>query len=533
MNKAYRTLAVLLGIVLFTATSCFDDLNVVPVDEDYNTSEAVYRDPASYRQVLAKLYAGLAVTGQQGPAGQGDIVGIDEGFSSYLRNLWNMQELPTEEAICAWNDQGIPELNRTFFDSNNPLIAGMYARIYFQIPLTNEYIRETTDEKLDFREIPADIQADVRIFRAEARFLRALSYWHGLDMFRNIPFIEEARGVGAYFPEQATPQEIFTYIESELKAIESILVAPGQNEYGRADQAAAWMLLAKLYLNAEVYIGESRVDESLEYIKKVIDSGAFSLEPKYEHLFMADNHNSNEIIFPVTFDGINTRTWGGMTFLINSSNGGSMVPADRGVNGAWGGNRVTSGLVMKFDTSAANTDERAMFYTDGQSLAINNPRNFVEGWAITKYSNIDQAGNPGSDNTHPDTDFPMFRLADAYLMYAEAVLRGAAGGDQATALGYINALRQRANANSITAGDMTLDFILDERARELYWECHRRTDLIRFGKFTTGDYVWPHKGNDAQNNYPEGRAIDEKFRIMPIPSSDLAANPTLVQNPNY
>jgi hypothetical protein len=177
-------------------------------------------------------------------------------------------------------------------------------------------------------------------------------------------------------------------------------------------------------------------------------------------------------------------------------------------------------------------DHRALFFTDGQSLEINDIGDFTNGWAITKWKNLKRDGTPGSDLTHVDTDFPMFRLADAYLMYAEAVLRGATNGDMNNALTYVNEVRKRAfggeTSGNISASELTLDFILDERARELYWEGHRRTDLIRFGKFTGDSYVWPWKGK-----VPDGTATDAHFNLFPIPASDLGANPTLKQNPGY
>lgn len=149
---------------------------------------------------------------------------------------------------------------------------------------------------------------------------------------------------------------------------------------------------------------------------------------------------------------------------------------------------------------------------------------------MVKFKNVDVNGNAGSDPTgdFPDTDFPMFRLADVYLMYAEAVLRGGQGGSVTQATDYINILRSRAYGNSngnISTAQLTLDFILDERARELYWEGHRRTDLIRFGKFTGGAYLWPWKGGIQQ-----GTATESYKDLYPIPSTDLIANPTLNQN---
>ena len=124
----------------------------------------------------------------------------------------------------------------------------------------------------------------------------------------------------------------------------------------------------------------------------------------------------------------------------------------------------------------------------------------------------------------------MFRLADVYLMYAEAVLRGG-GGSTATALGYVNEIRARAYdgpSGNIDQNTLDLDFILDERARELLWECHRRTDLVRFGKFANTDYLWQWKGG-----VKDGAAVSDNYNVYPIPSNDLGANPNLVQNAGY
>lgn len=731
MKSTYKyLLLIFLGVAVLT-TSCLKDLDTIPLDPDVITSAIVYDDPASYKKVLAKLYAGLAVSGQQGPDGQPDISGIDEGFSTYLRQYWKAQELSTDEAVIAWNDGNIHDYHQQDWDANNEFVTAMYNRIFYQITLCNEFIRETTDEKLVARNVPTDIQNEVSVFRAEARFLRALSYWHALDMFRNVPFVTEEDEVGAFFPTQTNAQDLFLYIEAELKDIENTLVAAKQNEYGRVDQAAAWMLLAKAYLNAEVHIGQAKYTECLTYCQKVIDAG-FSLQPEYAHLFVADNHISPEIIFPIAFDGVNTRTWGGMTFVVHAAVGGNMDPAAFGIDGGWGGTRTTSALVNKFPatsggsalvtpnegnsatypsiytpgghqgwdpaTAAAinsvandgtyegyqwfptgnefkftlfqdwtvdwgddngdgtlevgganivipndgfykinvdttnltytltstkwgligsatadgwnsdqdmtydatenawvistnlvageakfranddwainlgddNTDgiltdgganitipadgnyliklfidkpdytysieqpsfdTRAMFHTDGQNLEIADITQFTEGYAITKFKNVTATGGAPSDLTFIDTDFPLFRLADVYLMYAEAVLRGGSGGDISTALGYVNQVRERAyqdQSGNLTQSELTLEFLLDERARELYWECHRRTDLVRFGQFTNGTYLWPWKGGVA-----EGQVADEFYDVFPIPASDIGANPNLTQNTGY
>ncbi|MBU6340982.1 MAG: RagB/SusD family nutrient uptake outer membrane protein [Bacteroidetes bacterium] len=731
-RKSFKLSALLLlGFAMF-AVSCFKDLDTVPLDKNTITSATVYEDPNAYKQVLAKLYAGLALSGQQGPAGLPDISGIDEGFSTYLRQYWKAQELPTEEAVIAWNDGTIQDFHQQDWDANSEFITAMYNRIFYQISLCNEFIRETTSEKLDSRNVDAALRAEITHFRAEARFLRALSYFHALDLFRSVPFVTENDVVGSFFPRQASASELFSYIESECKAIDADLVNARQNEYGRADKAAAWTLLAKLYLNAKVYVGRELYSDCITYCKKTIDAG-YQLEPKYQNLFLADNNKAQGIIFPVLFDGLHGQTYGGTTFMCHAQVGGSMSPADFGLDGGWGGTRVTSALVEKFPAIGGSTvvapndgntsypllyvpgsyqstawtpsdattvlasanadgkfegylyfpaatqfkfttgpswdvnygdtgadgkldsggdninitdagfykinvdinaltytlkktdwgligsatpdgwnsdqnmsydpsdrswnitlnltagevkfranddwglnygdnggdalleegganiaipsnglyaiklfldkpdytysisrpavDSRAMFYTNGQSLEISDISQFKDGYAVTKYKNITSTGQPGSNPTFVDIDFPLFRIEDVYLMYAEAVLRGGTGGSATDALAYVNAIRTRAyngTAGNIAQSDLTLDFILDERARELYWECHRRTDLVRFGRFTQTNYVWPWKGG-----VPAGKSTDAYRDIYPIPSSDLGANPNLKQNPNY
>lgn len=529
-TKYYKTAAIAMLAVTMALTSCMKDLDTVPIDPLVITSATVYKDTTAYRQVLAKCYAGLAVSGQRGPHGDPDISGIDEGFSQYLRQYWLAQELTTDEAVIAWNDGTLKDYHFQTWTSGGEFIKALYNRIYYQISLCNEFIRESTDEKLSERGFSEAEKAVIRMYRAEARFLRALSYYHALDLFGNVPFVDENNKVGAFLPKQIARKDLFSYVEKELLEVESQLKNAKTNEYGRADKAAAWMLLAKLYLNAQVYTGTAKNTETVTWVKKVIAS-PYSIEPNYAHLFLADNNLCNEIIFPIAFDGVNTKTWGGTTFIVNAAVGGSMSPAEFGIGGGWGGTRTTPQFVDKFPDPSGATDNRAMFHTSGQSKSISDIFLFTDGYAIKKWKNIKRDGTPGKDRTHPDTDFPVFRLADAYLMYAEAVLRGGTGGDLTTALGYVNTLRQRAfggTSGNITAGELDLNFVLDERARELYWECHRRTDLIRFGRFSTSTYLWEWKGG-----IKAGASTSSHLDLFPIPSSDVGANPNLTQNPGY
>jgi len=524
MRKTIYSMVIALGISLMLS-SCFKDLNLEP---KYGVNAGtVYSDPDNYINVLAKLYAGLSMTGNNGPAGDADISGIDEGFSSYIRVLWNLQEVPTDDCVVGWNDPGLPELNTMTWVATNPWSGAMYYRIFFQITLCNEFIRETDPKKLQDRGF-SQIDIDrITTYRYEARFLRALSYYHALDLFGSVPFVTENDPVGAFFPQQISRADLFNYIESELKDIEGHLIdpAPGFNPqyYARASKAAAWTLLAKLYLNAEVYTGSPRWSDCMTYCQKVIDQGGYSLQPNYEDLFKADNHTSPEIIFPVVYDGTKAQTWGGTTFLTHAPVGGNMNPSDFGINGGWAGYRATKGLVLAFtDTN----DARYLFFTDGQNLEIDNISTFSDGYGVTKWKNVTTNGDPGSDPTgnFVDTDFPLFRLADVYLMYAEAAVKG--GGDVSKGLQYINLIRQRANMPPMSS--YNADSVLAERARELYWEGYRRTDLIRYGLYTGGAYLWPWKGG-----VKDGTSVPDFRNLYPLPESDIVANPNLQQNPGY
>jgi hypothetical protein len=518
----------LFSIFFLVLISSCTDLDLQPLS--ITTPSVLFNDESAYKAFIARVYAGLAVTGQQGPSGNGDISSLDEGFSNYLRQYWQFQELTTDEAVIAWNDEGLPDLHNHTWTSANQFVRAIYYRIFYQVSIANEFLRESTQAKLDERKVAATTQAEVQAYRAEARFLRALSYWHGIDLFGNIPFYTEELGVGSQAPTQADRATVFAFIEKELAEIEGQMRAPGTNEYGRADRAAVWMLQAKLYLNAEVYTGKAEYGKCVEACKKVIDSGVYTLQDNYRHLFMTDNNTSKELIWSIPFDGLRTQTWGGMTYLAHAPVGGSMNPAEYGINGGWFGLRTTKALVDLFPDAEGKVDERALFYTQGQSKEINAIGTFTDGYAIPKYVNVSSDGVPGADLNHPDTDYPMFRLADAYLMYAEAVLRGGTGGDRATALAYINQLRTRAYNNStgnITDTQLTLDFILNERGRELYWEAHRRTDLIRYKRFTEGG-IWPWKGGIR-----EGRTTETFRNVLPIPSSEILANPNLKQNSGY
>lgn len=516
-------------LVLVFIQACNKKLDLRPTNDV--TAETVYSTPAGYKQVLAKVYAAFALTGNQGPAGNGDVQGIDEGFSDFFRLFWKAQELSTDEAVIAWGDVGIQDFHNMNWTSNNSFLTGLYYRCLYQITLCNDFIRESADDKLSGRGITGADADNIRQYAREARYLRAFQYWVLIDLFGNPPFATETSIIGGVPPPRGTRSQVFTYIENELKAIEPNMPAARTNEYGRADKAAVWALLARLYLNAQVYTGTARNTDAITYSKRVIDAG-YVLLSNYQWLMLADNNvANNEFIFTINYDGLKTQGFGGTTFLTHASVGGSMPASAFGVGGGWGGIRATKNLVNLFPDPNGTADKRAQFYTSGQNIEIGNQTDFTNGYAVTKIRNIKRNGQSGQSGDFADVDVPLFRLGEMYLIYAEAVLRANSVADVPTALGYINALRTRAYTNTtgnITAGQMTLDFLLDERARELYWEGHRRTDLVRYNKFVEGTYLWPWKGGVAG-----GTGVAAYRTIYPIPSRDINSNTNLIQNTGY
>lgn len=534
MKKAIDLLnkkVLILLCLAFIGVACTDDMDVTPQDDDEFTSEKYYQNPQAYEMFLAKLYAGLARAGIGEGDGGEDIGGIRNDFSVYMRSYFTMQEIPTDEAIIAWADGNLPSMNTNTWNSSNEFIYVMYSRASYQISLANEFLRQSTPDKVSSRPVDPAIAADMVSYRAEARFLRALSYWHALDLFGKFPIVTEADPVGFFYPQQRSKQEVFNFIESELIAIDADLKASRSNAYGRVDKVAAKFLLAKLYLNAEVYTGQNQYVKALAAVQDVIGSTYGIAQVPYAQLFMGDNDRDEirkEFIFPIRFDGLHT-TSGVTNYMIHAAILSSMNATDFGVSGGWKGLRTRPEFVAKFPDISGGSDNRAMFHTTGQNLSIAAPTgDDTQGYGITKWTNMRSDGAPGNDPTqnYVDTDFPMFRMADAYLMYAELAVRGQ--GSLTDAVNYINALRVRANAPTITQAQLNPDFILDERARELYWECHRRTDLIRFGKFTGGAYNWQWKGNTQS-----GAPISEDLKVYPIPARAQAANPTLTQNNGY
>ena len=504
-----------------TFTACTGDLDVTPIDPNLDTPENVLNNTDAYNQMLAKCYIGLAVSSPDGSSGDPDISGIDGGFGQYLRALFNLQELTTDEAVIGWNDQTIKDLHGLQWTSSDVFISACYSRVLYQISICNEVIRRidaagnSNDEKM-------------QQYRAEARALRGLSYLHAIDLFGNVPFTDENSEVGGANPRQISRADLFEWLVKDMEETAELL--PANPEKYRAGKGMAYMILAKLYLNAAVYTGTANYQKCAEYCQKIIDLG-YQLESQadYYKMFCADNDQmlgvGHEIIFSVYQDHINTQAYGGTTYIVCASIGGNMNPAAYGLGGdGWGGIRVTPQFVDKFDSN----DQRGKFYTDGQTKAITDISNFQSGYAFTKFTNLKADGSMISGaNAFPDTDFPVFRLADVYLMLAECEVVGGVSGIDGK--GRFNAVHTRAGLT--TDDDITRQDIIDERARELAWECHRRSDLVRFNLLTSADYLWSYKG--MNNNVGTPHAVLSKYNLFPLASSDVMSNPNLKQNEGY
>lgn len=532
---------VYLLISFLMITSCESDLEITPNNPQVFLSDEFFATEDAYKKGLAGVYGNLALTGTDGPTSS-NIGGIDAGTSQYGRCLWYLQNLTTDEAIWSYeNDGGVRDLQRNIWTPDNVIIRGMFSRSMFHVALCNEYLRQTTPEKLSSRGMTdATLLNNIEDYRNEMIAMRSLAYYHLMDLFGKAAFNTEAQAVAVAGVEY-NRQQLFQYIESELLSVIPKLKAPRTNETGRLDQAFARMILAKVYLNAEIYVGQNRYQDCTTQCDAII-AGGYVLETNYSDNFKADNDTSTEMIFAIQSDGLVTQNYGPTTVMINGSVGSlEQNGISLGVGaGGWGGAiRLRKQFVEKFNGSDFDFDARKTISGGGnRSLEILDINNKNQGYILAKFSNLNSNNVPGSNSTFVDTDFPLFRLADVYLMYAEAQMRkdGATNGStQANAtsqsINYINALRERANDGNfanVTSNQVTLDFLLDERSRELHWEAHRRQDLIRFGKYSGGNYIWAWKGNAAG-----GVAIASNRNLFPIPQLALVANPNLTQNTGY
>ena len=530
--------------MLFTA--CIGDLDTLPLNPSDSTSETVYgTNESGYVAGLTKLYFCFVSNETT------DLQVSDAGASELTRAFWTVQEVTSDACKCAWeNDAWVRAMNtNTWSDADNDATYAVYVRTLQGIAYTNEYLRQTASDRLSDRGVSSELAAKIQGFRAEARFLRAYFYWMALDVFGEVPFTTENSPFGGGVnPKQASRKDVFDYCITELTelAADDSAMPAARSNYPRADKGSVLGLLARMYLNAEVYTGTPMWQEAKDACERIFTMG-YSLCPNYADLFRGDNGENpdvlNEVIFGVAYDAEQTQSYGGTSYLTLASIAATDVSSTQminGVNNGWGGIRVPYEYVEKYfnvrnadyttGTYDVNDKRGEMFYIKGRSESMEDALYvFLNGWSCLKFNNIphdmdnDSFLATAASKAYSDIDFPMIRLGEIYLIYAEACMNL---GQANTALPKLQELSSRAGVQAPTS--ITTDFLLEERARELMWEGHRRTDLIRYGKFTSSSFLWTYKGGSFS-----GQGFDDYMKIFAIPASELAANPELHQNPGY
>lgn len=568
--KINKILAVVAGAVL-CFTSCVNDLgdpdNNPLNDWDKTANTAYGNSEEGYVQGLAKLYNSIATHALY------DISGVDGGATSTIRAFWVCQEVTTDACKVGWgNDAWVRAMNtNTWTDADNEAVYGVFFRSLQGIAWVNEYLRQTASGKLSERGVDATLAAKIEGFRAEARFIRALYYWMAMDVFGAVPFATEDSEVGTTAPAQAPATEIYNYVVSELEALaaDGSAMPEAQSEYPRADKGSCLGLLARVYLNAETYVGVPAYDKVITTCERIFGMG-YSLSPVYSDLFRGDNGENiaarNEFLFAVEYDSLHQQSYGGTSFLTLAAVAAEDVTDScrpNGVNGGWGGIRCTEFFVDRYfnvnvesaqinaggydngayTLDAGCNDDRSKLFFLGlgkrEGTEITNEEQmymFQFGWQCLKFNNIpsnmteEDFRKSAASEAFADIDFPVVRLGDVYLMYAEACVRE---GQASKAQPYVDLLLARSNAAGHTLASSWTneerDWFVAERVRELSWEGTRRMDLIRYGLFCSNDYLWPFKGGTSY----AGQAFPEYMKLFAIPASQIVANPALKNPEGY
>lgn len=514
-----------------TTASCVGDLDIEPIDPSQTYADP--NDPTFVANALAQCYANLIAPSTSGP-GDSNISAPDAGMSTYHRLLFTAEEFSADEAFWIWKDNGLDEIITNTTSAGNLQIEMAYSRIYQHIAVCNSFMYSTEDVNVE----------GVDRMRAEARTLRAFSYFNVCNLWGNSPFSVDAPD-GQPLP-QLSRKEIYNWLVSELNDIVSSGLLKSDAPYGRIGQDAAEALLARVYLNAEVFCGgpvtdswKNAYDLCTTIIRRHQGTGynGSGLASNYLGLFAKNNRDyapggtnadGQEILWTIPCDADHLQSYGGSTFLL----AGSLSAGDFGCLANWSCMTAREQLSNRF--TAEPYDVRwSQWITSGRTPVNQDFSEYATaGYQAIKWVNWDMMPNGSYDMTgdagnFTSCDVPLIRLADIYLMRAECYFHGQ--GTQADALADVNLVRSRAGVTSWNITQLTPDNLLDERSRELYFECTRRTDLIRFNRYVgANQMLWSWKGNAA-----EGTTIQSWRTLMPIPTNILAAQPELVQNEGY
>jgi hypothetical protein len=371
---------------------------------------------------------------------------------------------------------------------------------------------------------------------AELKVLRAYFIFQFMDMYGNVPVVTDFNTD----PSKVVQKDratVYAFLDGELAANVPLLsTTVDKTTYGRVTQYFGYMLEAKLYMNAQVYTGTAQWAKAITALNQVINSGKYILQPNYFDNFSVNNEGSSENILVVPFDKVHI---GGMNWEMQTLHYSSNLTF--GLTGQpWNGFCSTADVLNKFDVA----DVRKTQFLVGQQYAADGVTPLTDPQAnlpvifnpnitsLSDASGIFRMAGARNVKYHPEAgtagnqsnDMVIFRLADAYLMLAEASMHN---GDMATALINVNKVRQRAGVPAWTASGLTFASLLDERSRELMWEGWRRNDLIRFEVATGTPYF---TGARTPAKTADG---DTHTFVFPIPAPEILSNPNLHQNPGY
>lgn len=530
MKKIHLLITALAALMTISACRKLD----VPVESQYVNGNFPITS-ADYAALFGTMYTNLA--------------------SNYALNYWRMQELSTDEAIIPARDGNFDDggqyrqMHYHTWTFDHPYVTGIWQWGFGGINNCNRLINLTVASKADTVTKAANI--------AEVRAVRAFYYFLMMDTYGNIPLITD-------FPVNTLPAtqpraKIFQFIESELLSIVQQLPSKTGNaatntlQYGRPTKAMAFALLAKMYLNAGIYTGVTRNEDVVAMADSVQQNKTYYLDGRFRDIFLPNNGPQiNETIFAIPYDqqipGNQFTRFGFFYYLaqaygfnVNLSIAMSTTPEFYNRFNLTDDARTKTWLVgLQFypDGNGGFTNQPVYYPNSTNQVNITPDLILITSKPMDVGNTIaSQSMGVRSIKYYPDptiiqatrlngNDVPVFRLADVYLMKAEAILRGAApttvNGALQTPDYLVNLLRTRAGAPTVSGID--LPGLLDERARELSWEGWRRNDLIRFGLFEK-EYPLP---NDALSMNK-----DERRRIYPIPITEIRLNGNLIQNPGY
>jgi hypothetical protein len=480
MKKIYILTLAALGAMNVACTDLEPEIFSDVLKDDY------YQTPEQFSTLLANAYAQLA--GEYGYV--------------YREGYWSLQEYTTDEVIVPtrgtdWGDNGVPrKMNEHKWEVDTRDVNNGWSFAYGGVTKCNDVLDQI---KMIKGADETQYDAVTKLGVAETKVLRAFYHLLAMDLYGNVPLVASSDAE----LKQSTRAQAFAFIESEIK--DNLDNLQREPSYGRVTRAVGFTMLAKLYLNAQVYTGTPRWEDAAAMCDSVIKGGyGYVIEPDYFTPFKINNANCPEIIFPVVFDAVKAQ--GNMFHLM------TLHYAHQEVYGfttqTWNGPCTTEQF---YDSYADNDVRKRQWFTGpikiGNDTLVYNGKKAIIVKKISK--DVDAANGNNFDGArfvkfeiepgiahHANNDFPIYRYADVLLMKAEALMRLHGGSATDEALAAANAVRQRTGLADYDATTLTLDELLKERGRELAWEGHRRQDLIRFGKFTTGmwDYKYPSAG---------------------------------------